>query len=95
MRDFIAIPAALFDEPEYRTAAPAVKAFLISLYAQFSDCERFTVEVPPGIGSAMIYKNVRSLVDTRLIKVVEMQDRKKKKPQRIFAFAYPAEKAYA
>lgn len=95
MSDFIAIPAALFDEPEYRTAAPAVKVFLISLYAEFSDCERFTIEIPLGIGGNMIYKNVRGLVDSGLIKVVDLQSREGKKPQRIFAFAYPSEQAYA
>lgn len=94
--NFVSIPLAVLDAPQYMAMTPAEQKFLIDLYVLFHDCETFTVDMnepakyrqPVG---ATLNRKIRTLLTSGLIEVVS---RRKSTLQRVFVFKYPARETF-
>jgi hypothetical protein len=91
--DLIAIPAEALNSPEYEKLTLADKYFLIELYRINGDCQRFTIDSdrpavyrqPPSVN---LCRKINKLIDSGLIKAIDLQKNGTNHYQRVFAFRY-------
>ena len=89
--NIIPIPEALFDDRDYQAMTPAAKLFLIDLYRQYGDCDRFALEPVRGW-----WRKLRDLTQAGLIVVDSLfqPDSQRGRQSRVFRFRYSVVTAY-
>lgn len=97
--DFIAIPAEVLQSHEYQKLTLGNKHLLIELYAMFGDCERFTIDLDNPVlykqpQKAHMGRKVTALVNSGLIRTVDLTKCGKCHYKRVFTFKYPATEAF-
>lgn len=99
--NFVAIPTAVFESPEYMTIKPGDRALLMQLYCLHSDCEVFTVDRNAPVlygeewGSTLLTR-LRTLLDAGLLVEVRKDRAEKSGPRtRVFGFAHSAMDVYS
>lgn len=79
----VIIPLSLFDDPTFSKLQPGDLRFLLCLYAEFHDTERFTIDLkdPSAYrqsGGAWLVNRVNRLCKKGFIEVVDKQEKRKK-----------------
>lgn len=87
--NYIAIPVAAIEAPAYQTLSRAERFFLLELYIQFSDCQRFTLNFEGNANRAMLPR-IKRLIDCGLLIVDESIKVSRNKFTRVFKFAHSA-----
>ena len=92
--NFVSIPLAVLEAPEYLALTVADRQFLLDLYVVFHDTERFTIDMskpadyrqPTG---ASLARKISRLMDAALLQVVGSRKTGPSHYQRVFAFQHP------
>lgn len=94
--DNVSIPLSLFDDPTFSKLQPGDLRFLLCLYAEFHDTERFTIDLKDPLayrqsGGAWLVNRVKRLCNKGFLEVVDKQEKRKKGYRgfvRVFSFKY-------
>jgi hypothetical protein len=92
--EFVILPLAMLDSPEYRGLNANFRTLLVDLYAKHGDCKRFTIEVGAHIeygyaNYTNLLKALRTLIAAGLILIDGGIKGKRGPPRKIFTFKYP------
>lgn len=87
---------SLFDDPEFNKLQPGDMKFLLCLYAEFHDTERFTIDLNNPLayrqsGGAWLVNRVKRLCNKGFLEVVDKQEKRSKGYRgfvRVFSFKY-------
>ena len=94
--DNVSIPLSLFDDPAFNKLQPGDMKFLLCLYAEFHDTERFTINLDtPGeyrqSGGVYLANRIARLVKAGFLDVVDKQEKKSRGYKgfiRVFSLRY-------